>query len=617
RRAVPYGLAAVAAPVEEEPRAVQVFGDNTPTGETIMGAMVARLEGRGPAAHQIWLPPLKEPPTADGLLPPLGVDPERGLCPVGWAGNGRLTVPVAIVDKPFEQRRDLLWADLSGQAGNAIVVGAPQSGKSTLLRTLLVTLALTHTPREAQFFVLDFGGGSLSALAGMPHVSGCASRLDVEQCRRIVAELTGLLTYREQLFSRLRIDAMSTFRRRRAELPHADDREFGDVFLFVDGWMTLRQEYEHLETAITTLAARGLGFGIHVILSVNRWMEVRPQLRDVVSTRFELRLGDPADSAIDRRAAQNVPAAAPGRGLTADKLHFLTGLPRVDGNPDVANLTDGVAALVDQATSAWQGPPAPPVRLLPRQLPASALIGRADTSGHRIPVGIAESDLGPVYLDFDTDPHFIVFGDSESGKTGLLRSIGQGIMRQYAPEDAAVIVVDYRRGMLDAVSGKHLLGYAGTEPALTGLLTEVEQAMRSRLPGPDVTPDQLRHRNWWVGPELFLLVDDYDLVVTPARNPISALLEFLPQAKDIGLHLVLARRSGGASRALFEPVMQRIKELGNPGLLLSGSKDEGALLGDVKAAPQPPGRGLLVSRRTGTELVQLALVDAEAPPART
>ncbi len=38
--------------------------------------------------------------------------------------------------------------------------------------------------------------------------------------------------------------------------------------------------------------------------------------------------------------------------------------------------------------------------------------------------------------------------------------------------------------------------------------------MQHRLPGPDVTPQQLRDRSWWTGPELYVLVDDYDLVAT-------------------------------------------------------------------------------------------------------
>jgi S-DNA-T family DNA segregation ATPase FtsK/SpoIIIE len=612
---LPFALAPVKEAVRErstEPVTRAAAPDQPATGETIMAAMVSRMVGKGPAAHQIWLPPLDEPPTVDQLLTPLGVDPERGLCPVGWGGNGRLIVPVAIVDKPFEQRRDLLWADLSGAAGHAVVVGAPQSGKSTLLRSLVSVLALTHTPVEAQFFLLDMGGGALGPLAGLPHVSGYATRTDGQRCRRLVAEVVTLLAQREQFFAANGLDSAAAFRQRRAEFTEGEDgREFGDVFLVVDGWTTLRQEYEQLEEAITNLAARGLGFGIHVVVSVNWWMGMRAQLRDAIGTRFELRLGDPSDSMMDRRASQNVPEDAPGRGITKEKLHFLTALPRVDGDQRATTVAAGTVDLVARVGQAWQGPKAPPVRLLPTLVEPATVAAMNTATGRAFPLGIAEADLKPVNLDFTADPHFVAFGDVESGKSNLLRTIGRGIMSAYSPAEAAIIVVDYRRGLLDAVSGDHLLGYAGAEPVLTGLLAEVAQAMRLRLPGPDVTHEQLRTRSWWTGPDLFVLVDDYELVATSGRNPLTVLLEFLPQARDIGLHLVVARGSGGAGRAMFEPVLQRVRELGSPGMVLSGDKDEGALLGDVKPSPQPAGRGTLVRRRLGSSLVQLTWT---APP---
>ena len=74
---------------------------------------------------------------------------------------------------------------------------------------------------------------------------------------------------------------------------------------------------------------------------------------------------------------------------------------------------------------------------------------------------------------------------------------------------------------------------------------------------------------------------------------------------------MLTRRSGGAGRALYEPVIQRLRELSSPGLVLSGDRDEGALLGTVRPAPLPPGRGWLVTRRDGARLIQLA----HLPPA--
>ena len=91
-----------------------------------------------------------------------------------------------------------------------------------------------------------------------------------------------------------------------------------------------------------------------------------------------------------------------------------------------------------------------------------------------------------------------------------------------------------------------------------------------------------------------MLVDDYDLVAgapRPTRSP--SLLDLLPQARDVGLHLVVARRTGGASRAVFEPVLAApARARPRPGIVMSGSRDEGVLLGTVRPGPQPPGRGL-------------------------
>ena len=73
-----------------------------------------------------------------------------------------------------------------------------------------------------------------------------------------------------------------------------------------------------------------------------------------------------------------------------------------------------------------------------------------------------------------------------------------------------------------------------------------------------------------------MLVDDYDLVATGPANPLPPLVEFLPQARDIGLHLVLTRRAGGAGRALYEPIIQRLRELSSPGLVMSGDNGRGS-----------------------------------------
>ena len=156
---------------------------------------------------------------------------------------------------------------------------------------------------------------------------------------------------------------------------------------------------------------------------------------------------------------------------------------------------------------------------------------------------------------------------------------------------------------------EYLLDYAPSHSALGEMMPNIRGAINDRLPGPDVTSEQLRNRSWWRGPDLYILVDDYDLVALPGNNPISQLMELLPQARDVGLHLIMTRRVGGASRALYEPVIQRLRELDAPGFLMSGSREEGPLFGDLHPSPQPPGRGTLVRRSDGRQLVQTAWID--------
>ncbi|MFI6596339.1 type VII secretion protein EccCa [Nonomuraea sp. NPDC050536] len=573
---------------------------------SLLDLVVGRLKGRGPSAHRIWLPPLAEPPTLLHLLPPLSVTPELGLSTAAWPGRGRLQAVVGIIDKPFEQRRDPFWLDLSGAAGHVGIAGGTQSGKSTVLRTLVSSMALTHTPRQVQFYCLDFGGGALGSLDGLPHVGGVASRLDGDRVRRMVAEIAGILKDRERRFGEQGIDSMPTYRKMMADGKSEGDG-WGDIFLVVDGWLTIRQEFDQLEPIITDLAARGLGYGIHVVAATNKWSEFRPGIRDLFGTRVELKLGDAYESEVNRKAAMAVPEGVPGRGLTKEGMHFLSALPRIDGVQDTEDLAAGVRTMVEAVQGAWQGPPAPGIRLLPAVLPAETLPGPEETGPKRIPIGIDEQALEPVLLDFDADPHFIVVGDTESGKSNLLRVITEGIVARMTPREAMMIVIDYRRSLLDSAVTEHRIGYAASGTAAAELIENAKEALLKRLPPADLTPEQLRSRSWWQGSDLYIVVDDYDLVAT-SNNPLLPLADLLPQARDIGLHLVMARQMGGIGRAMFDPVITKIKDMATPAVVLSGNKDEGFVFGNIRPHPLPVGRGYHVDRRFGNRLTQTAFL---------
>src|SRR5690606_2343302 len=134
-------------------------------GEQIsnLGMIAARIRGHGRPAHALWLPP------RDAAPPPAALN-ERSILTGEYSAVASLRAPIGIVDRPYVQRRDPLVVDLSGARGNVAVVGGPQSGKSTMLRALIMSMSMTHTAEQVQFYCLDFGGGTLASLEGLPHV---------------------------------------------------------------------------------------------------------------------------------------------------------------------------------------------------------------------------------------------------------------------------------------------------------------------------------------------------------------------------------------------------------------------------------------------------------------
>jgi DNA segregation ATPase FtsK/SpoIIIE, S-DNA-T family len=568
-----------------------------PEGPSDLEAIVSLLGDAhgGVQVHQVWVPPLTE-----------SIDLAEVVHDEPWweradEASPRLDAAVGLVDLPSEQRTEPLVLDFEGRSGHLALVGAPQSGKSTFLRTLAASLMSRHRPDEVRIYAIDLGGGGLSSLAGLPHVSGVAAKAGRDEVRQTVRHMQALLARREARFRELGLNSMADARAARAKPEHTTE-DLADVFLIVDGWASLRSDFEGLDRDLEQIAVEGLNFGVHLVITSSRWAEMRPGLRDNIGSRLELRLNDPIESELGRRVAEKLPTDVPGRGLTSAKLHFQTAMAQRDA--------------LDEPSERWDGPPAPPVPVLPTSIPISALPDPEDSAGPGVPVGVDELALEPVYLDLTaSDPHFLVLGDGESGKTNLLRLFARGLMARQDPGRAQISIIDYRRGLIDLSDEAHVRAYAANAAMAADALAQLRSDLEARLPGSDVSREEMLRGPSWSGPRQYLLVDDYDLVPSATENPLTTLIGLLAHGRDVGLHLIVTRRVGGMSTSAFEGFMQRLLELRTPGLLMNGSSSEGNVLGGHRARALPAGRGLLIRREGEPGLVQTALAPRDEPEA--
>ncbi|WP_217246872.1 type VII secretion protein EccCa [Streptomyces sp. AC602_WCS936] len=590
---------------DEEP-AAQPSATRRETGPTVLSLMVGRLTGAAPTVRRVWLPPLPDAVALDTAAGPVRVS-EHGLHLARAAGGMR--VPLGVLDDPARQWQGQWVLDLTTAGGHVAVIGGPQSGKTTLLRTLVLSLAVTHTPRDVAVYGLDLVGGGLSALAALPHVGGIAGRADRERAARTVAEVRTMLAEREELFREHGIDSVDQLRRLRSQgrLPQLGST---DVVLVVDGFGALRDDFADLDEPVADLLKRGGGYGIHVVAGMLRWNDVRIATQSLFGTRAELRLNDPADSSVDRKLSQTLSPDVPGRVLTDGKLFAQAALPRVDGSATTGDLGPALDEAARTVRATWHGEPAAPVRVLPTRLPTTRLPS-ASAEPLRIPVGLDQDALAPVLLDlFGSDQHLLVLGDNECGKTNLLKLIVAGLVERYSDDELVFGVFDPRRGLRGVVPEPYRGGYAHNATLAAALSTGIAAELDKRLPetadpdGPETGEPAFR------GPRIVILVDDYDILTTAGQQPLAPFLPYISSAQDIGLHVVLARRVAGASRALYEPLLTTLRETGATALVMTGDRTEGQLFPGLYASQQPPGRGTLVRRGRRHQLVQTALTGA-------
>lgn len=603
--ALPYPAYNTAERTEEP--AEEPAATRRETGPTVLSLMVGRLAGAAPAVRRVWLPPLPDAVTLDAAAGPARVS-EHGLHLARATGGMR--VPLGVLDDPARQWQGQWVLDLTTAGGHVAVIGGPQSGKTTLLRTLVLSLAVTHTPRDVAVYGLDLVGGGLSATAALPHVGGIAGRADRERAARTVAEVRAMLDERETVFREHGIDSVDQLRRLRAQgrLPQLGST---DVVLVIDGFGALRDDFADLDEPVADLLKRGGGYGIHVVAGMLRWNDVRIATQSLFGTRVELRLNDPADSSVDRRLSETLSPDVPGRVLTDGKLFAQAALPRIDGSPTTGDLGPALDEAARTVRATWHGEPVAPVRVLPARLPAARLPSPA-AEPRRIPLGLDQDALAPVLLDlFGGDQHLLVLGDNECGKTNLLKLIVAGLVERYSDDELVFGVFDPRRGLRGVVPEPYRGGYSHNATLAAALSEGIAAELQKRMPetadpdAPETGEPAFR------GPRIVILVDDYDILTTAGQQPLAPFLPYVSSAQDIGLHFVLARRAAGASRALYEPLLTTLRETGTTALVMTGDRTEGQLFPGLYASAQPPGRGILVRRGRQHRLVQTALAGAE------
>lgn len=382
---------------------------------------------------------------------------------------------------------------------HGLVAGTTGSGKSEIVQSYIISLAVNFHPYDVAFLLIDYkGGGMANLFRDLPHLLGTITNLDGAQSMRALISINAELKRRQRLFSENDVNHINQYQKLYKSgdvsepMPH--------LFLISDEFAELKSEQPEFMAELVSTARIGRSLGIHLILATQKPSGVvDDQIWSNSKFKLALKVADRSDSMEMLKTADAAEITQPGRAYLQvgnneiyelfqsawsgadyqpDKddqqiedhtiyrindlgqyeilSEDLSGLEDVEDVKQIPTELDAVVAGIkeiveEQAIETLPSPWLPP---LPERvyLPDLQEINyQANWQGEKqalVPV-LGTIDLPSrqaqetLAIDLSKDGHLAVYSSPGYGKSSFIQTIVMGLARIHNPERLHVYLLDF------------------------------------------------------------------------------------------------------------------------------------------------------------------------------
>lgn len=385
---------------------------------------------------------------------------------------------------------------------HGLIAGTTGSGKSELIQTFILSLALNYHPSEVAFILIDYkGGGMAKIFEGIPHIAGMILDLEEEdgtvnrsQTRRTFLSIRSEIKRREKIFNQHHVnhidDYMRLYREKKASepLPH--------LIIISDEFAELKKEQPEFIKELVSTARVGRSLGVHLILATQKPAGVvDDQIFSNARFKICLRVQDKSDSNEMLKRPEAAFLSTTGRayfqlgnnelfeifqsGYSGADYEAKDSVSSADDEDAVMICLDGTPAAVPykkkeegsapnqiRTAMAYIKETAKKNRILPVKplwlppLPAMLSLNMLERYMKKERENTVAATVGliddperqrqyPLELDFGDFSNLMIIGNQGSGKSTLIQTVLYDLVSQYSASRIHFYVFDFSGGLLN------------------------------------------------------------------------------------------------------------------------------------------------------------------------
>lgn len=376
-------------------------------------------------------------------------------------------IPVGMIDEPEKQSQSSIAYNWT-KDGNLGVFGSSGYGKSYTLLTTILGLAENLSPEEANFYLLDYGNGSLLPLRQLPHTADYFTIDEELKREKLVKLMKEEITKRKVTFQQSEVSNIHMYNNLSTEkLPL--------LYIAVDNYDIVREEMEELEAQLIQFGRDGQSLGIYLFVAATRVQSVRQSLMNNLKTKIVHYLMDATESftVIGRVPFDLEPF--PGRAILKKEDAYFTQIYLPASGADDYEVLESIKNKVSNLRAQYKEGTLPlPIPMLPLELSASSFSFYLDGKKKDaiVPIGLDEDTVLPITIDFKKNRHCLLIGQVQRGKTNTITLMLHTLLEQ---KTGFISIFDsFDRG-LSKFTAYESIDYLETKENLVEWITRTEQ----------------------------------------------------------------------------------------------------------------------------------------------